>query len=333
MGIFSQPTVPPLPDALTFAGKCAIVTGANSGLGLAAALHLAQRNVSTLILAVRTQKAGETTKSILLADPVVQKQTTKTTILIYELDLARPSSVAAFASKVVTEVPQLNILLLNAGMGSLEWRVTPETNTEEVFQINYLSNAILSVRLLPLLRATAQSSGEKSWLSIVGSRAIPLHSFTKYPVPDTTSLFAFLNDRAHFRGMARYSDSKLLVSMWVHELAKHTDASVVAVNNVCPGMVRTNIEANQPWWVKGLVGIIKGIRGRTPEVGARALINAVSAAGPETHGELLGDFTIWENTFLSTEQGKKMETKLWGETLAAIESSAPGSVEEAKLKN
>jgi hypothetical protein len=39
------------------------------------------------------------------------------------------------------------------------------------------------------------------------------------------------------------------------------------------------------------------------------------------------------NTFLSTEQGKKMEKKLWEETLAAIESGAPGSVEEAKLKN
>ncbi|KAF7355536.1 Short-chain dehydrogenase/reductase family protein [Mycena sanguinolenta] len=332
MAILSQPAVPPLPDSLSFAGKTAIVTGASGGLGLAAALHLVQRNISTLVIAVRTKKTGEAARDALLADPIVQKRATKPTILVYELDLARPSSVASFASKVLAEIPTLNIVILNAGIGSMEWKVTPETETEHHFQVNFLSNAVLSVRLLPLLRSSAQRSGETSHLSTVGSRAITMHSFTKYPVPDTTSLFAFLNDRAHYRSLQRYSDSKVLVSMWVHELAKHVNASQVIVNNVCPGMVRTNLEAKQPWWVRGFVGVMKGIRGRSTEVGARTMINAV-VAGRETHGELLGDYTVWQNTFLETAQGKKMEENLWKESLAAVESSMPGSVQEAMLKN
>ncbi|KAF8143808.1 hypothetical protein K438DRAFT_1736193 [Mycena galopus ATCC 62051] len=333
MPIFSQPVVHPLPNSLSFAGKCAIVTGvANGGLGLAAALHLAQHNISTLILAVRTKKTGEAARGVLLADPIVQKHATKPTILVYELDLARPSSVAAFAAKVLAEIPALNILLLNAGIGTIDWKLTPEAGTEEVFQVNFLSNAVLCVRLLPLLRASAQSAGETAYLSIVGSRAIPMHSFKKFPIPDTMSVFAFLNDRARYRGLQRYSDTKLLVSIWVRELAGHVDAKEVTVNNVCPGMVRTNIEADQPWWVRGPVGVIKAIRGRSPEVGARILINAVSA-GPEGHGELLGDYTVWQNTTLETEQGKQMAKKLWKETLAAVESSAPGSVQEAKLRD
>ncbi|KAJ6539623.1 short-chain dehydrogenase/reductase family protein [Mycena capillaripes] len=326
-----QPTLQSLPDSLTFAGKTAIVTGANAGLGYAAALHLAQHHISTLILAVRTQKAGVETKAALLADPVVQTRATQPTILIYELDLAYPSSVASFASKIIADHPTLNILLLNAGMGSLEWKTTPEANTEEVFQINYLSNAILSVRLLPLLRTTAQSSRSTSYLSIVGSRTIPLHSFAKYPVPDTTSVFAFLNDRAHYRGLQRYSDTKLMVTMWIRELANRIDASVVTVNSVCPGMVKTNINNKQPWYIRNLVNVIFGIRGRSAEVGARTLINAVSA-GPETHGKMLGDYTVWQNTFLEMETGKKIEKRVWEETLAAAESFAPGSVQEAKLK-
>ncbi|KAJ6490310.1 hypothetical protein C8R47DRAFT_1177114 [Mycena vitilis] len=320
-----QPAVAPLPDSLSFAGKSAIVTGANSGLGFAAAVHLAQRHISTLILAVRTRKAGEETKIALLADSVVRARPTQPQILIYEVDLARPSSVASFASKILTEVAGLNILLLNAGMGAIDWKTT-EANTEQVFQINFLSN----VRLLPLLQSTAQKSSATSHLSLVGSRTIPLHTFTEYPIPDATPVFEFMNDRAHFRGLQRYSDAKLLVSMWVHRLAKRIDPTVVTVNNVCPGMVKTSLNDKQPWYIRHVVNLIFAIRARTAEVGARALVNAVSA-GPETHGELIGDYTVFRNTFLETEAGQKMEKKVWEETLAAAESSAPGSVQEATL--
>ncbi|KAJ7123155.1 putative short-chain dehydrogenase/reductase family protein [Mycena epipterygia] len=327
-----QPVVPPLPASLSFAGKSAVVTGPTyGGLGWAAALHLAQHHVSTLILAVRTHKTGEAAKEALLTDPVVRALPAQPTIRIYELDLARPSSVLSFASKVLGEVPTLNILLLNAGVGSLKWRTTPETNTEEMFQVNFLSNAILCVRLLPLLHSSAQKSGSTSYITIVGSRAQTLNTYTKHPIPETTTVFAFLNDRARYR-FQRYADSKTLVSMWVRELAKRIDASVVTVNDVCPGMVTTNIDAKQPWWIKYPVVVIRAIRSRSAEVGGRTLVNAVSA-GSDTHGKLLLDYTVWQNTFLGTDAGKKMGKRVWEETLAAAENLAPGSVQEAKLKD
>ncbi|KAJ6628912.1 hypothetical protein B0H10DRAFT_2160809 [Mycena sp. CBHHK59/15] len=333
MGFF-QPTVPPLPESLSFSGKSAVVTGANSGLGLAAALHLAQRNISTLILAVRRKSTGETTKAILLEDPVVRALPTQPTILIYELDLARPSTVVSFAARIIADIPILNILLLNAGIGAMAWKTTPETGNEQMFQINYLSNAILSVRLLPLLRSSAQKSKSLSYISIVGSRTQTMHTYTKYPIPDSTPVFTFLNDPAHYR-IQRYADSKALVAMWVRELAKHTDASEVIVNNVCPGMVNTNIDASQAWWLKQIISVVRTIRGRSAEVGGRTLVNAVST-GKETHGEFLCDYNVEKNKFfkfLETEPGKKMQKRLWEETLAAAESVAPGSVLAAKLEN
>ncbi|KAJ7152665.1 hypothetical protein C8R43DRAFT_1067124 [Mycena crocata] len=329
MGLF-QAVIPPLPEALSFAGKSALVTGANAGLGLAASLHFAQRRISTLILAVRTRKAGEATKAALLGDSVVQMLPTPPTILIYELDLARPSSVATFATKILTEIPMLNILLLNAGISTMAWQTTPETHTEHMFQINYLSNAILSVRLLPLLRNSAEVIGSASFLSIVGSRMQTMHTYSKHPIPDTTSLFEFLNDRAQYR-IQRYADSKVLVSMWVRELAKHVDASTVVVNNVCPGMVNTNFDAKQAWWFRQIMGVVRAVTGRSAEAGARTLIYAASA-GPETHGELLVDYDVWDRIpLLKTENGRKMQKRLWNETLAATESAAAGSIENAKL--
>ncbi|KAJ6570969.1 hypothetical protein DFH09DRAFT_1463133 [Mycena vulgaris] len=329
MGVL-QPEIPPLPETLSFAGKSALVTGANSGLGLASCFHLAHRHISTIILAVRSHKVGKATQMALLADPIVRALPTQPTILIYELDLARPSSVASFATKILAEIPTLNIVLLNAGIGTMAWQTTPETHTEQMFQINYLSNAILCVRLLPLLRRSAGTSNSPSHLSIVGSRSQTMQTFTKYPIPDTTPVFTFLNDRAHYR-IQRYADSKALVSMWLRALARRVNASEVIVNNVCPGMVTTNIDAKEVWWLRRIVRVIQAIRGRTPEVGARALIHAVSA-GPETHGKLLLDYDVWENKFLKTEQGQRMEKRLWEETLVAGESIAPGSVQEAGLE-
>ncbi|KAJ7310913.1 hypothetical protein DFH08DRAFT_454614, partial [Mycena albidolilacea] len=134
--------------------------------------------------------------------------------------------------------------------GSLKWETTPETNTERMFQINFLSNAILSIRLLPLLRATAQTPGIQPHPTTVGSRALTGYTFNKYPVPETTSLSAFLNDPARFH-MIRYPDSKLLVSLWVHALAKGIDSSVIILNSCRPGMVEADM-SHQPGLVRNI---------------------------------------------------------------------------------
>jgi NAD(P)-dependent dehydrogenase (short-subunit alcohol dehydrogenase family) len=178
-------------------------------------------------------------------------------------------------------------------MSTITYGTTPETNSERVFEVNYLSNAILSVRLLPLLRASAEKSKSTSYISIVSSRALPTNSFAKYPIPDSTSLFDFMSDPKQYRGIYRYGDSKMLVSLWVRELAKHTDASVVTVNNVCPGLVSTNIDVIQVWWLKHLLLAVRAVAARSQEVGARTLIYAASA-GTETHGEMLADYNVWQ---------------------------------------
>jgi len=70
-----QPPLAPLPSDLTFVTKTIIVTGANSGLGLAATKHLLFHQAKEVIMAVRTITKGEMAKSQILADRDVQKGT------------------------------------------------------------------------------------------------------------------------------------------------------------------------------------------------------------------------------------------------------------------
>ncbi|KAF7301890.1 hypothetical protein MIND_00755000 [Mycena indigotica] len=324
-----QPTIPPLPATLSFTGKTVIVTGATAGLGLEAALQLAQRDVSTLVLAVRKPSLGESTKAAILHDPIVRTRSTPPKIHIYELDLARPSSVASFARKIREDLPELHILLLNAGMGGLAWVTTPETNFEQMFQVNFLSNVLLAIQLLPLLRATAQKTASPSHLTFVGSRMTRRTSFISNTVPDSTGVYEFMNDPKKF-SISRYADSKTLVAMWVTEAAKRIPPSEVIINHVCPGMVKTNINDAQPLYVRIIVNIVLAIRARTADVGARTFLAAINA-DEHSHGEFLADFDVEKVQFLQTPAGKKMQEKLWKETTIEAVKHAAESLQESGL--
>ncbi|KAF7332293.1 hypothetical protein MKEN_00110500 [Mycena kentingensis (nom. inval.)] len=327
---FFQPTVPPLPDTLSFAGKTVIVTGANTGLGFAAALQFAQRGAANLILAVRNTQSGEAAKSTILADPLVGNAKPTPAIFVEQLDLSLPSSVKSFTERTMMSFSELHVLLLNAGLGTLAWKKTPETGNEQMLQINYLSNVLLATILLPLLRRTAKSTGAPSHVTFVGSRMASQASFNSKPIPDSEpSLFAWLNNRKNNKIM-RYGETKLLVAMWVAEAAARVPASEVIIDNVCPGMVATGINDGQILPLRIIIGIVFALRARAPEVGARLVLNAATA-DEEAHGTLLGDTTVFKISFCETESGKKMQQKLWKETSATVAEFSPGALQEAGL--
>ncbi|KAF9065458.1 hypothetical protein BDP27DRAFT_53906 [Rhodocollybia butyracea] len=333
---YMQPRVPPLPTSLDFRGKTGLVTGANSGLGQAACLHYLRHNISTLIITVRRLSDGEVVKSHLLAHPDVKTRKEEPKILVYELDLSTHSSVTAFASKIKAEIAQLHIVLLNAGIFTLDWKTSPETQNEMSFQVNYLSNAILSLLLLPLLRITAESNSSQgpSYLSIVSSQSYSNSRYIKDPIPDSTYIFDTFNDKGSFEPWSLYPDSKLLVCLFVRELAQHVDFSTVIVNYMCPGMVATNLARDLSLPLRILGRIVTTLRGRSPEVGARVLVNAAGASGKKSHGEFLLVYDVEPViSWMETEKGKLMQRKLWRETEDVAQNLVPGVLQSAGLAN
>ncbi|KAK9376360.1 uncharacterized protein V1513DRAFT_375935 [Lipomyces chichibuensis] len=315
---FGQASVPFTPPETNLKGKTVIVTGANTGLGLNASRQFLIFGASRVILAVRNVSKGEAARQVLLNDLTVKNNNIDAEVKVMQLDLSDYKSVVKFTTDVKKELDDLHILLLNAGLNLMDWEETVDGH-EMTFQVNYLSNALLALELLPLLEQTAIDVKAPTRISWVGSQTQAFNSFSKKPLRSDESFLHRFDDKTQYSSFFRYSDSKFLVSMFVQELAKHVPQDKVVINHVCPGMVSTGIDANLPFYLRPIVGAVKSLFARTAEEGARILIYAAAVAGPDTHGAFIVDNKIVPIAPITqTENGKEMQKKLWDETLVEL---------------
>ncbi|KAL8726559.1 MAG: hypothetical protein Q9181_005996, partial [Wetmoreana brouardii] len=280
---FIQASIGPTPDGTTLAGKTVIVTGANSGLGLEAARQYLVLGATRLILAVRSTRKGEDAAKYLSSHPTVQNANPHAQIKVMQLDLDDINNVHAFAQKVCEELDALHLLLLNGGVNITNYQ-TSTTGHERVMQVNYHSNALLALLLLSLLESTATLQAQPSRLTFVGSVGMAMHTLKKNPLAVDETVARRYDDKAKYAGFQRYSDSKLMVAAFTQELAQHVSSDKVIVNNVCPGMVATDLDQNLALWLKSFISIVKKLRARNVEVGARTYVWAINVVGKESHG-------------------------------------------------
>jgi protochlorophyllide reductase len=123
-------------------GRIALVTGANSGLGLETARALAEHG-ATVLLACRQRSRGEAVRQRLL--PLARAG-----LELVDLDLADLASVAAAASQVQREFGRLDLLINNAGVMAPPRRLSRH-GFELQFAVNHLGHFALTTALLPLL--------------------------------------------------------------------------------------------------------------------------------------------------------------------------------------
>ena len=123
-------------------GRLALVTGANSGLGLATVKALASRQ-ATVILACRSNRKGQ------LAQQQLHDQGLNGLELL-ELDLADLSSVRRAAESVRDRYGHLDLLINNAGVMAPPRRTTVQGH-ELQFGVNHLGHQALTQALLPLM--------------------------------------------------------------------------------------------------------------------------------------------------------------------------------------
>ena len=297
MGIFSQSTVTPLPTGINLDGRTIIITGANVGMGLEAARQLLALNASTLILAVRYATNGEKCKASLLVDPAVKKRNKKPTVKVMKLDMNDYRSIQSFTKAIKAEVPIVDYLLLNAGISTLKFEGSISCH-ERMMQVNYLSNVLLLLELLPHLEASATVTGSPSRVSWVGSRTYMSSSLEekgKMVKPGET-VIGHMDSPKYFFPFKRFNDTKLLCVMFLYELAPHLDKNKVIFNMICPGMVDKSTRKTLPIYLRIPINIVKAIRARPKarpvEQGAWLILNAMVAMGPESHGEFILDKDI-----------------------------------------
>jgi len=282
-----------LPSSLTFQGKTILITGASAGIGLAATKLLLHR-AKEIISGVRSVSKAEAVKSKILCDPDVKKANPNGNITVLHIDLEDYESVL----RLVREVRQryngkLDMVLLNAGTGSLKWEIVAKTGHEKTIQVNLLSNTLLALELLPTLEKTASMKGVPSRLVWVGSFVQFDHTLDKKPLQVDEQVLKHFDDVKSFDSMGRYSDSKLLVTMFVEQLASYVDPEKVIVNEVSPGMVMTTF-GEYPVWLRVMLGVVYGLKARSTDDGAKTYLHALGVVGKESHGQYLSDNQITE---------------------------------------
>ncbi|KAJ7181010.1 hypothetical protein C8R46DRAFT_596720 [Mycena filopes] len=310
-----------LPAADTYAsltGRTFLVTGSNTGIGFALAVHLARLQPAHLILAVRNSKKGEAAKESIIA------QTGFNGLLeVWELDMADFASVKLFAERANATLKRLDGLNLNAGLNLWKWTMTAE-GWEQMLQVNGLSTGLLAVLLLPLLQATAKlppphpgAPQTPPHLTITGSSGMYLANFEE---KSATKLLDALNDESQCDVMDRYITSKLFNLYIAREVARLPQAEGVIVNVVDPGLCVSEIGRNLPlssftFWIlnkiawtsaKGALNPLYALLHPTPPA---AYISACAVYPPPAGTQ--------------TKEGLEVQAKLWSEMVELWKGISP----------
>lgn len=304
-------------DAALVAGKTAIVTGSNIGLGLETARQLLDLGVARLILAVRTVSKGEKARENLLAG----RKDFKGEIEVWEIDMLSYDSILKFAERAKS-LDRLDIAILNAGSYRAFEEFHSSTGYEDSIQVNFLSTIFLSILLLPILKTKAQTAPGR--LTLVSSDTA---SWAKFEERKERPLLAFYKkktDPKNWNHAERYATSKLLGQLFVSKLVEKVPSSVVTLNLVNPGLCYgTEIVRDGDGQFLGMIYRL-GFRalGKPAPVGARSIVHAGVSFGEASHGQYTEDGEIRPlAALLYKPEGKEIAAQLWEETLAELPSA------------
>ncbi|OTA55889.1 NAD(P)-binding protein [Hypoxylon sp. EC38] len=303
------------PKHISFKNKAVLVTGANTGLGYQAAIKYAAQGASPLLLACRTQEKAEQAKaSILRATPASGD------IIPLGVDFSTFAATTQFARKVQTLVPQLHVVLLNAGVGMPDFRTGPEGH-EICLQVNVLSTTLLALLLLPQLCAAAAADDSFApHLTFTSSRAFL--DLVEDDVPPGQTLIERMNDASKWVDRRQYDLVKLSaffsVLGLVERLKSDPDGRKIVINAAEPGLCKTNLPRYYPLAGRIFMSIFYFFFARTAEQGARTLVSA-TALGPESTGRLwANDILVPPTDFMLSERFRELQRETWDEVLSIL---------------
>lgn len=217
--------------------KTALVTGATSGLGFEAAIHLANHGYGRVIV------TGRSIEKALTAAGKMASQTGFTVFQPLALDLNNSKSVRQALTELSRAGNEITTLLLNAGMVGGSKLVHTEENVEVTFASSLIGHHQLTMGLLDgnLLAPNAR-------IVIAGSEAArgDVPTFTPVDLPSYAAKHFGSNLEAaatslirhdgplKYKPAAVYSTAKLFVAWWASSLAERLPEGF-SVNAVSPG--------------------------------------------------------------------------------------------------
>lgn len=203
-----------------------VITGANSGIGLASAFHFARKGERVVMACRSLDKANNARDQILAAVPSAR-------LVVLPLDVSDLESVREFARLFAEQVGQLDVLINNAGIVAIPLSRN-KAGHELQLATNYLGAFALTGLLLPYF-----NPGRQGRIVSIGSLA---HKFGNLPVED-------LNwEKTPYNEWKAYANSKVATLSFVIDLNRRLQAggyNIIALG-AHPGFANTNITQNSP---------------------------------------------------------------------------------------
>lgn len=303
---FTQPKLPPAGVRLD--GQVAIITGSNVGLGLSASRQLLQLKLSHLVMAVRSKAKGDA------AAKQLRDEFPDARINVWILDMESYGSIQDFVKQCAT-LPRIDFAILNAGLMKTTYTVVPDTGHEMTMQVNYLSTALLSILLLPVLKSKKTAASKPPVLSIVGS-----DTMYRRTVETNGAILPQFDQSTGYEFFAWYGKSKLLLAFFVARLAQFVDPQDVLINISNPGATKgTAFGRDTSPIFQRLAGVLQFFFARTVESGASTYVDAVLSKGEESHGSFVSDWAIKPYAAIwYTDAGRTLDKRLWEETMEEL---------------
>ncbi len=207
--------------------KIVVITGATSGIGLAAATKFARQGAFVIGVGRSEVRNHQAEQSILASNPSGR--------VAYLLsDFAHQNQVRALGQEIAAvldrfSLGRVDVLINNAGLYLDRKQITPE-NVEMTFAVNHLAGFLLTYTLLPLLHQSEMG------------RVINVTSYSHRTTP--INLKRVANPWPYF-GLLAYKRSKLCNVLFTQELNRRCEQlSAFAMD---PGLVNTDIASkNRP---------------------------------------------------------------------------------------
>ncbi len=234
-------------------GKIAIVTGANSGIGLETVWALAEKGAQ-VVLASRNLEKGQAALRDIWAD------LPDASIELIQLDLADLSSIQRFVEEFLGRYDQLHLLINNAGVMQIPEHRQTADGFEMQFGTNHLGHFALTGLLLETIIRTP------------GSRVVTVSSVAhRFGSMD----FNNLNAEQSYSPRGAYGESKLANLLFTNELQRRLkDADLDTIATAAhPGWTATNLQQHS-----SMLQILNRLLAMEPDQGALPTLYAATAS-------------------------------------------------------
>ncbi len=189
--------------------KVVVITGGNSGIGKATALHLGQKGAIVIILG-RNKQRLETTKRLL------QFKNQKSNA--YQCNITNKKQVENVIKKILSEYGRIDILINNAGYGMYKgFHESTHDELKEMMETNYFGTVNITKAVLPSM--------------------IKNHSGTIFNI-------ASVAGKAGYPGASGYCATKHAIVGMTESMYYELRDKGIRVQMLCPGAVNTPFQQN-----------------------------------------------------------------------------------------